>query len=205
MHAPLKTSEPEPVWDLARLYPDQGSWDEREYLALDTNRLIEFTDGYLEVLPMPTTDHQLIAAFLFQLLDVFVREKGLGLVLFEGTKVRIRHGMVRMPDLMFIAKNRQHRRTKHYYEGIDLAIEVVSEDPKDHERDWEDKRRDYAEAGIPEYWIVDPQLKKIVVLKLTGTAYTTHSEAGATGRVTSALLPGLEADAAAVWAAAEQR
>lgn len=46
--------------------PAQGQWDEENYLWLtdSTNRLIEFTDGYLEVLSMPTDDHQMLSQML---------------------------------------------------------------------------------------------------------------------------------------------
>ena len=43
----------EPPWDVALLYPLQGSWTEDDYLELGTNRLVEFSDGGIEVLPMP--------------------------------------------------------------------------------------------------------------------------------------------------------
>src|ERR1700730_17212480 len=55
----------EPTWDIARLFPAQGYWSESEYLALDTNHLIELTDGALDFLPMPTLFHQRIVAYLF--------------------------------------------------------------------------------------------------------------------------------------------
>ncbi len=54
----------EPVWEIAYLFPPQGSWSAEQYLALGTNRLIEFDHGSLEVLPMPTLAHQLIAQSL---------------------------------------------------------------------------------------------------------------------------------------------
>lgn len=206
MHAPaLATSpiEPEPVWDIALLYPGQGCWGEREYLSLETNHFVEFTDGYVEVLPMPTTGHQDIVMYLYHLLYEFAKAGALGKVCLGPTKVRLRQGQVREPDIFMLGSGRPYRQTKYYYEGAVLAIEVVSEDPRDHDRDWNEKRQDYAHAGIPEYWIVDPQVRKIVVLKLVGEAYETHTEAGETGRVASALLPGFEVDAAAVWAAAK--
>ncbi|MDP9373848.1 MAG: Uma2 family endonuclease, partial [Chloroflexota bacterium] len=48
------------------LLPLQGQWSEELYLWLtdQTNRLVEFTDGYIEVLPMPTDRHQSILLFL---------------------------------------------------------------------------------------------------------------------------------------------
>ena len=62
----------EPTWEMALFYPLQGQWTEADYLALDTNRPIELSDGCLEFLPMPTPFHQWIAQFLFKALDAFV-------------------------------------------------------------------------------------------------------------------------------------
>ena len=61
----------EPTWEIARLYPAQGCWTEREYLNLDTNRLVEFSHGFIEFLPMPTTPHQRILLLLVNLLNAF--------------------------------------------------------------------------------------------------------------------------------------
>ena len=48
------TRERRPTWELTdMLIPYQGEWTVEEYLKLDTNRLIEYTDGFLEFLPMP--------------------------------------------------------------------------------------------------------------------------------------------------------
>jgi Uma2 family endonuclease len=68
-----------------------------------------------------------------------------------------------------------------------LALEVVSGDRP--ERDLVDKRGDFAEARVPEYWIVNPQSETITVLRLSGDAY---EEAGAYRRgqsATSVLRP----------------
>ncbi len=43
--------DPEPAWEVAHLFPAQGHWSEEEYLALNTNRLVEFDQGVIEVLP----------------------------------------------------------------------------------------------------------------------------------------------------------
>ena len=46
--------EPEPTWEIARLFPAQGEWSAEEYLSLETNQLVEFSNGVLEFPPMPT-------------------------------------------------------------------------------------------------------------------------------------------------------
>ena len=70
--------------------------------------------------------------------------------------------------------------------------------PDDPDRDYVTKRADYAEAGIPEYWIVDPQDAAITVLALAGNAYAEHGQFRPGSAATSALLPDFSADAAEV-------
>ena len=67
------------AWDVARLFPAQGEWTESDYLNLtdETNCLVEFTDGRIEVLEMPTTSHQQIVLFLLEALRAFVKPRQL--------------------------------------------------------------------------------------------------------------------------------
>ncbi len=112
---PTFSADIEPVWGLATLYPGQGAWSEEEYLKLtdSTNRLIEFTDGRVEFLAVPTEAHQLILAFLFEVLRDFVRSKDAGLVLFMGLRVRVRPEKIREPDIVYIAKENYANRSNN--------------------------------------------------------------------------------------------
>lgn len=56
----LKQTVATPTREIAYLYPYQGTWSVSDYMALRPNRHVEFTDGYVEVLPMPTYVHQKI-------------------------------------------------------------------------------------------------------------------------------------------------
>src|SRR5438552_18763983 len=76
-------------WGVARLFPARGAWSEDEYLDLDTNHLVEFSAGRLEVLPMPTQSHQLIVLFLYDLLNAFVKARSLGLAMAAALPVRL--------------------------------------------------------------------------------------------------------------------
>jgi Uma2 family endonuclease len=182
----------EPAWDIARLFPDQGCWSEGDYLSLDTNHLVEFSDGRVEILPMPTLSHQLILQLLFEALKAFVSERHLGTVLFAAYKVKLRDGKYREPDLIFVKAEHRSWLGEQYSTGADLVAEVVSDD--DRRRDLEVKRREYAQAGIPEYWIVDPQLERITVLALEGSEYVVHGEYGKGATAESRLLPGFKID-----------
>ena len=140
------------VADLSAL---QRFWTEAQYLALTnhSHRLIEFTDGCIEVLPMPTQRHQAISRFLFLALVAAVRDRG-GDVFYAPLRLRIRDGKFREPDIMLVRKVGDARCRDEFWTGADLVVEVVS--PDDPYRDLVEKRIDYAEAGIPEYWIVNP-------------------------------------------------
>ena len=148
----------------------QGFWTQAQYLELtsQSNRLLEFTDGRIEVLPMPTEQHQAISQFLFLALYFFVRGIG-GKVFYAPLRLRIREGKFREPDLLLVTDTNDPRCRNDYWLGADLVVEVISPDNPD--RDLIDKRMDYAEAGIPEYWIVNPVADTVTVLVLSGGEY----------------------------------
>jgi Uma2 family endonuclease len=173
---------------LEELLPRQGEWSEEEYLVLTDhrNRLVEFTDGFLEVLPMPTDEHQMLLKFLFLAFFGFFETSG-GNVLFAPLRLRIRPGKFREPDLLLLVSATDSRRYNRFWDGADLALEIVSEEKP--QRDLVAKRGDYAEARVPEYWIVNPQAETITVLRLREGAY---EEAGTYRRgesATSTLKP----------------
>ena len=188
--------ELEPTWEIATLFPNQGQWSEDEYLALNTNQLVEFANGFIEVLPMPTIYHQRIVAFLYNALLAFTAAGRLGEVLFAPLRVQLWPGKYREPDLVFMKAEHESRITDDFWIGADMVFEVVSDD--DRRRDLETKRQEYAHAGIPEYWIVDPRLKRITVLWLDGQAYSVHGEFDEGMEATSPLIEGFSLNVAAL-------
>jgi Uma2 family endonuclease len=173
---------------LEEMLPPQGQWSEEQYLVLTDhrNRLIEFTDGFLEPLPMPTDRHQAILGFLYLIFQQFIKPRG-GKVRFAPLRLRIRPGKFREPDLLLLLMVSDPRGQDRFWLGADLALEIVSKDKP--ERDLIDKRGDYAEARVPEYWIVNPLTETVTVLRLRGTVY---EEAGIYRRgqlAASVLLP----------------
>jgi Uma2 family endonuclease len=168
---------------LEGILPPQGRWSEEEYLVLTDHRtrLIEFTDGFLEPLPIPTDEHQSLLSFLFIAFFNFFEPRG-GIVHFAPLRLRIRSGKFREPDLLMLLLATDTRRENRFWLGADLALEIVSQDKP--ERHLVDKRGDYAEARVPEYWIVNPISETITVLRLQGAAY---EQAGVYGRGQSAI------------------
>ncbi len=119
----------------------------------------------------------------------------------DALRVRIREGAFREPDLVLVRDAHDTRRRNRFCRGTDLAVEIVS--PDNPKRDLVDKRRDYAEAGIPEYWIVDPRNETVTVLALQGAAYVEHGVLARGARADSILLDGLTVDVGAVFDAAD--
>lgn len=180
------------------LLPEQGQWSEEAYLWLTdrTTRLLEFTDGYIEVPPMPTDQHQTILLFLYELLATFLRPLG-GKVLVAPLRVQIRNGKYREPDIVLVRSANDPRRQNRFWLGADVVVEIVSlEGP---ERDLVEKRADYAEAGIPEYWIIDPQTEAILVLVLQGSVYIEHGVFARGTAATSVALEGFAVSVSAVF------
>jgi Uma2 family endonuclease len=179
------------------LRPIQGLWTEEQYLAMTdhSRRLLEFDDGYIEVLPMPTDKHQAISQFIFLALLAFIQRIG-GKVQYAPLRLQIRSGKHREPDILLVLDANDPRRQNRFWLGADLVVEIVS--PDDPERDTKIKRADYAEAGIPEYWIVDPEVESITVLRLADDTYIEHGIFRRDEIATSALLNGFAMPVAAV-------
>lgn len=203
VRAPSLLPPAEPTWDLAYLFPGQGDWTEEDYLALPGKRLIELSEGYLEVLPVPTQLHQLILLALLESLRAFVKPRKLGRVCPAGLPVRLWKGQMREPDILFMLTEHLDRCGQRYWEGADLAMEIVSDGAENRTRDLKSKRTEYARAGISEYWIIDPRQQQITVLRLRGKKYVTHGTFGLGERATSVLLKGFEVDVDTVLAGAE--
>jgi hypothetical protein len=73
--------------------PNQGDWTVERYLHLDTNRLIEFTDGFLEVLSVPDDFHFLVQQFIFSAVEAFLKARGKGIVRYAPWKVGYGKGL----------------------------------------------------------------------------------------------------------------
>lgn len=182
------------------LRPLQGLWTEAQYLRLTSqvNHLIEFTDGQIEVLPMPTSRHQAIMLWLYERFKVALRDAG-SRILVAPLRLQIRPGKFREPDILILLSAADPRYGDAFWLGADLVVEVVSSDSP--ERDLVDKPLDYAEARIPEYWIVNPIDDTVAVLALEGAAYQTVGVFRQGQRAISRLLPGFSVSVDEVLAA----
>jgi|CXWL01.1.fsa_nt_gi Uma2 family endonuclease len=115
----------------------------------------DLLDGVIYLASPESTDHNRLALWLVNVMGQFVEQRGLGDLFINKVAFRLSDMTSPKPDVAFVAANRLDRIKPGYVDGPpDLAIEIVSPDSID--RDYENKRRRYEEAGVREYWIIDP-------------------------------------------------
>ncbi len=95
-----------------RRLPRQGEWNEEQYLWL-TDHSNQLVDGAIEVLPMPTDQHQSVLLFIYELFVAFLRPRG-GKVHFAPLRMHIREGTFREPDLLLLCDAADPRRQNRF-------------------------------------------------------------------------------------------
>ena len=202
MHAVPPSAPGSPPWVIATLYPNQGEWGEGEFLELSerTNRLIELSDGWVEVLDLPTIKHQDIAMFFYMALHAFLNAGRKGKVVAAAYPLKVSNEKFREPDLLFVLSAHLAWLGEQFAAGADGVVEILSQD---RHRDTDIKRREYAEAGIPEYWIVDPRDRRVTVLRLENGVYAVAGEYAPDQHAASVVLEGFTLDVTAILAAGD--
>jgi Uma2 family endonuclease len=145
-----------------------GAWTLEDLYDLpeDGNRY-EILDGRLLVTPAPYSSHVYANQELTNLLTrqvpphLYVASTGMGVTIRAGRSYLI-PDLVVVPRAMFATDRATADRT-----DVLLAVEVLS--PGNPRRDLITKRRAYAGAGIPQYWIVDHRKRTMSVLTLDGS------------------------------------
>ncbi|MEO8083611.1 MAG: Uma2 family endonuclease [Ardenticatenales bacterium] len=179
--------------------PMQGQWDATGYLWLSDlrPRLVEYVDGFIELPPMPSERHQTILGRLLRHLDDLAAACG-GKALCAAMPMYTIAERYREPDLLFLRHADDPRRGKRCWTGADFVAEIIS--PDDPSRDLVVKRAEYAAAGVPEYWIIDPDHETVTVLALDGEHYTERGVYRPGDAAVAATLPGFTVDVAALLA-----
>jgi len=150
--------------------------------------LAEWVDGEAFVMAPPATRHQLIASFVFSCLRFYIEARALGVILYAPVQMKLEKSG-REPDILFIATEHLSRLDGRLLNGpADLAIEVVS--PDSRKRDYVEKFREYEQAGVREYWIVDGAKKQAAFYGL-GANGKYHALPVADGIFHSEVLAGL--------------
>jgi Uma2 family endonuclease len=122
---------------------------------LDEDTLAEWVDGTVVMTSPASARHQLLVAFLADVLARFIEVAHVGGTVLTGPFQMKLANAGREPDVLFLARAHKRRlRQTHLNGPADLVIEVIS--PESVKRDREQKFSEYQQAGIPEYWLIDP-------------------------------------------------
>jgi len=164
-----------------------------QYLAYDdgTDDRYELEDGALILMTPPTGRHTLIIRFLSNAFEAEIRRSKVPWASLQMVGVRTAPRRSRLPDLCVVPLEvmRECLDTSAIIESDALlTVEIVS--PESVKRDYRFKRAEYASFGIPEYWIVDPALQKVTVLRLVEGLYEEVQYQGSE-QVRSQIFPSL--------------
>ena len=164
-----------------------------EFLALgDTDGKWELDDGVLYIMASGSPDHQyLILEFSRHILDHLDEfEEPPAHIYSEMTTILSRElQRAPEPDLVIILNEHRsivgHARVEA---PPDIVVEILS---MDRNRDLIRKRQIYAEAGVLEYWPIDPRNDTVTQLELRDGAYVERAVLGVGDVLATPLLPGL--------------
>ncbi len=158
----------------------------------------EWVEGEVIVMAPSNLDHADLNGWIYMLLRQYVEKRDLGRVVFDVfTKLDVPRRQLRIPDVLFISKDRMGIAKETRIEGPpDLVIEIVS--PDSPSRDWREKHADYAAAGVREYWILDPLSENVEASVLDErNQYQRISEIE--GKIHSVAVPGWYLRLAWIW------
>jgi Uma2 family endonuclease len=142
--------------------PSSFAWTYSEYARFpDDGNRYEVIDGEVLVTPAPSPRHQRIAFLLGMKLEAYVAREQLGLILPEIDLLFVTGQFLR-PDLLFVPDHARAGLTDRGMELVPgLVVEVLS--PTSAAIDRIKKPRRYADFGVPEYWVVDPEEQAVWV------------------------------------------
>lgn len=160
---------------------DAKRWEVQDWLNLPEGPpFYELDNGRLLEMPPPRREHQRVVGKLYNLLDNWCAANRLGTVVME-VDVALPNGRGYIPDIAFVRQDREAELLQadgKVHGAPDLVVEVLSEHSRS--RDVFRKLEGYQEAGVPYYWIIDPETLLIAEYELTERGYILRSvvEAG---------------------------
>ncbi|MFZ2362237.1 MAG: Uma2 family endonuclease [Anaerolineae bacterium] len=179
-----------PAQPVRMSYEEFLAWTDEDTLAEWVNREVLMTSP-------ASMRHQSISHFLAQIVGVYVEEHNLGALITAPFQMKLASSG-REPDLLFVAAEHLHRLLDTYLAGpADLAVEIIS--PESVGRDRGDKFYEYEQAGIPEYWLLDPQARRAEFYQLDPAGVYQLIVPDQEGIYRSAVVPGFWLRVSWLW------
>ena len=172
----------------------RGPYRTHDYFALPDEPRCELLFGRFYVVPSPDVSHQQVVGAIFLQLSAAARRTGGQAFVAPLDVVLERHSVVQ-PDVMYVSPQRRDIVRQRLEGAPDLVVEVLSLGTA--RRDHGAKLLAYAEAGVLEYWIVDPAAQRIEFLVNDGGTFKVVVPRSNLYR--SAAVDGIRLDIARVW------
>jgi len=174
--------------DENRTYADYEKWE------LKDGERYELIDGVPYMMAAPSTRHQTVGGELFRQIANFLKGKPCR-VFHAPFDVRLfgKGNMERtvvQPDVLVVCDSKKIDK-KGCNGAPDFIIEIVS--PSSGKMDMEIKLQKYRQAGVREYWIVDPESRAVMTFVLENGKYTAGDTDGKK-MLPVAVLDGCEID-----------
>lgn len=154
-----RAEEGKPVYTTKR----QGEYTLEDYDQIPDERRVELIDGVIYDMSAPASVHQLLIGLLYaKLLAYVTAEKGRCLPIVSPVDVQLDcddRTMVQ-PDIVVVC-DRDKVIKRCIYGAPDLVIEILS--PSTRKKDMVIKLNKYMNAGVREYWMVDPDKRNVIV------------------------------------------
>jgi Uma2 family endonuclease len=163
-----------------RYYPLPGTATAADVVEIEAreNRLCELVEGVLVEKPMGFQE-SLLAGAILAVLRAFVMPRKLGVVSGADGMMQLFSGLVRIPDVAFISRQRLpdgHVPREPIPRLIpDLAVEVLS--PSNTAAEMDRKCREYFQAGVRLVWLVDLHARTVTVLTAADRSFTLTADA----------------------------
>lgn len=174
--------------------PASGIWTYADYLKLpDDGKRYEILNGSLIEMPSPSGIHQLILSKLAYLITGWVLKNRLGLCLVAPMDVLLDNALgVVQPDFLFIAADQKEifSETGAVNGSPRLVVEILS--PSTARFDRSKKLSAYEQAGVKEYWIINPKTQSLEIYFLEAAEYALVGEYAGEEKPVSPVLGELE-------------
>ncbi len=185
-HATAEPYEPDPREEKD---PSDRVYTIDDYMSLPEGAPYQLIGGKLIVNPSPTTFHQDLSRNLEYALFDYVKKTGSGFVFYAPLDVHFAEHDVYQPDILFVSNARRHIIGKRKINGApDLIMEILS--PSTGYYDLRKKYRVYERKHVLEYWVVDPEIKRIEVFENIDGKFRLFAEGENEGTVSSKILEG---------------